>query len=672
MKGYKGRILLIDLGNGSIEEEIIDDLIYRQYLSGIGLGVYILNREIKPGADPLGPDNVLGFVSGLLTGTGSLVTGRWMALCKSPLTGGWGDANCGGNFSPAIKQCGYDGIFFKGISSKPVYLIVDESGARLEDAVSIWGLDAVETENLLGEKHRDKTKPAIAVIGQSAEKLSLISGICNDRGRIAARSGCGAVMGSKRLKAVVLKGYLPIEVDNRQLVRSLSKGFRGKIRKSSLPKFINGKMLPILGMIMGKLKIVTALDGMLTLAATLKKWGTIMSNSLGITSGDLPVKNWRGSVIDYNRSHYKYLNPDLLIKREHKKYSCYSCVIGCGGICAIEDLKDGIFRETHKPEYETCAAFGALIMNKDLDSIFYINELLNRAGMDSISAGNTVAYAMECYENGLITLEDTGGIELTWGNSGAVIELLKKMISREGIGDILADGVKRAVEIIGPESAKYAMHAGGQEPGMHDPRFDPMLGLHFSADPTPGRHTIGCGQYYQMMHLWEEVSWAPRITRHPKAEEYVASDKEAQKAVALACFKQVIDGSGGCLFAALTGINNWPLFQWLNAATGWEYDADEYMEIGKRIQTLRQLFNIREGIEPMSFKIPDRITGIPPMTEGPLKGKSVPIEEMIRLYWKHFGWDENSGIPKRETLERLGLETNILPSEPGKSAPVIA
>ncbi len=672
MKGYTGKILLVDLNNSFIREETVEDEVYEKYLSGSGLGIYILSREIKAGADPLGPENVLGLVSGLLSGTGSLVTGRWMAVCKSPLTGGWGDANCGGTFSPAIKQCGFDGIFFKGISEKPVYLLVDDDGARLEDATSIWGMDAVETENLLEKKHGGKKKPAVAVIGRAAENLSLISGICNDRGRIAARSGCGAVMGSKNLKAVVLHGDQPIGAQNRELVRSISKSFAEKTKKSKIPSFLKGSSLPFLGKIMGRLNIVTPIDGMLTLVATLKKWGTIMSNSLGATSGDLPVKNWRGSVVDYNRSHYKHLNPDLIIKRQYKKYSCYSCVIGCGGICKIDDLDEGSFIETHKPEYETCAAFGALLMNKNLETIFYINELLNRAGMDSISAGNAVAFAIECYENGLITKDDTDGLELTWGDSQAIIELVKKMIAREGIGNILADGVKAAIQIIGPDSAKYAMHAGGQEPGMHDPRFDPMLGVHFSADPTPGRHTIGCGQYYQMIHLWEEVSWAPRISRHSKAEEYIPSDNEALKAVALACYKQVIDGSGGCLFGALAGISNWPLFQWLNAATGWQKSSDEYMEIGRRIQTMRQMFNLREGIEPMSFKMPDRISGNPPLQEGPLKGKTVPVEAMMRLYWKHFGWDEDSGIPKRETLERLGLKTNTLLSEPGKSTPVIA
>ena len=177
MNGYAGKILIVDLGTGSIEEQVVEDSIYRSYLSGVGLGAWYLYQNIPRGADPLGPDNILGFLSGLLTGTGSLVTGRWMTVCKSPLTGGWGDANCGGTLSPAIKQCGYDGIFLKGISKKPVYLVIDENGVHLEDASHLWGKDAVETENLLEEKHKGKKKPAIAVIGPAAEKLSLISGI---------------------------------------------------------------------------------------------------------------------------------------------------------------------------------------------------------------------------------------------------------------------------------------------------------------------------------------------------------------------------------------------------------------------------------------------------------------------------------------------------------------
>ncbi len=655
MKGYMGKVLLVDLSSDTIEEQSVPEEVYEDFLSGVGLGAYFLHRSIPQGADPLGPDNILGLVSGLLTGTGSLLTGRWLAVAKSPLTGGWGDANCGGRFSPAIKQCGYDGIFFKGISQKPVYLVVDEGGARLEDASELWGMDAVETENRLEEKHRAKKKPAVAVIGPAAEKLSLISGICNDRGRIAARSGCGAVMGSKKLKAVVLNGNQPIECADREKIRTLNKDYAAKVKKVKLPGFFKGSLLPLVGKLMGKMKTATALDGMMSFVPGTKKWGTPMSNSLGITSGDLPVKNWGGSVVDYNHSHYKHLNPDLIKKREYKKYSCYSCVLACGGVCKIDDIAGGAYAETFKPEYETCVAFGALLMNKDLETIFYINELLNRAGMDTISAGHTVAYAIECFENGLLTKEDTGGLMLNWGNAEAIVELVKKMVAREGIGDLLADGVRAAVERIGNKSERYAMHAGGQEPGLHDPRFDPLLGVHFSTDPTPGRHTTGSGQYYMLMNLWEEVSWAPRITRYPKKDEYIPSDREALKAVAGACFKQVLDGSGGCIFAALSGLQHWPLFKYLNAAAGWEKTPDEYMEIGRRIQTLRQLFNIREGIEPLSFKMPERLAGRPPLEEGPLKGKSVPIEEMMSLCWKHFGWDEKTGIPLQETLDALSL-----------------
>lgn len=656
MKGYTGKILFVDLTGGTIEEQAVPDTVYENFLSGAGLGAYVLYRHIPRGADPLGPGNVLGFVSGLLTGTGSIVTGRWMALCKSPLTGGWGDANCGGTFSPAIKRCGYDGIFFTGIAEKPVYLLVDDEGARLKDASRLWGVDAVEAEKMLAAEHGRGRKPAVAVIGGAGEKLSLIAGIANDGGRMAARSGCGAVMGSKRLKAVVLAGDKPVRGADPRAIKESAKEYTAKVRRANFPAIIKGGMLPLAGKARGLVPMAMALNGMLTVAPLFKKWGTIMTNAMSVTMGDSPLKNWSGSVRDFNRFCYRRLNPDLIIAREVKKYRCYSCVIGCGGICNLEDIENGVFDATHKPEYETCCAFGALLLNKDLEAIFYINELLNRAGMDSISAGATVAFALECYEKGFLTREDTGGLELTWGNSRAIVRLVEKMIARDGIGDLLADGSRAAAVKIGGEAARYAMQAGGQEAGMHDPRLDPMMGVHFSADPTPGRHTIGSAEYYNLMHLWEKVSWAPRVTRYPKKEEYVPSEREALKAVACACFKQVVDGSGGCLFAALTGVQHWPIFSWLNAAAGWEKTPDEYMEIGRRVQTLRQLFNIREGIEPLSFKIPDRIAGIPPLKEGPLKGKTVAVEAMMKLYWKTIGWDESTGVPLPETVRELGLE----------------
>ncbi len=654
MLGYTGKILNVNLKTGECHEEQIPDQIYQMLLSGVGLGAFILYNRIPAGTDPLGPDNILGFVSGLLTGTGSVVTGRWMVVCKSPLTGGWGDSNCGGNLSPAIKQCGYDGIFFYGKSEKPVYLYVDHKGPQLKSAEHLWGKNAIEAEEMLLKEHFIKKKPAIAVIGQAGERQSLISGICNDGGRIAARSGGGAVMGSKNLKGLVLNGMKPISCHDPAEMKRLSKQTSSKVRKMNLPGIFRGSMLGFMGTALGASPRAVPIDGMLT-AGLFKKWGTIINNTMGLPNGDSPVKNWAGSVKDFGPISYQKLNADHIIRLEKQKYHCYSCVIGCGGICDISDATGKEYSLTHKPEYETCCAFGSLILNDDLDSILYINELLNRAGMDSISAGNTVAFAIECFEKGIITREMTGGLELTWKNAKSVIALLKMMIAREGIGDILADGVKAASKKIGNGSEAYGIHAGGQEPGMHDPRMDPVLGVHFSVDPTPGRHTIGSDQYYDMMHLWEKVSWAPNPGMYLKSAEYVPSDEVAIKTVANSCYKEITDGAGGCLFAMILGVNHWPLFEWLNAATGWGKTPDEYMEIGKRIQTLRQLFNIKHGVDPISFKMHKRIAGEPPLEKGPLKGKTVPIETMMKLHWKHYGWDEQNGIPLDDTVLNLGI-----------------
>jgi aldehyde:ferredoxin oxidoreductase len=655
MKGYVGKVLFVDLSNGEIHAETIPDSIYEQFLSGVGLGAYVLYHHIPADADPLGPKNILGFVSGLLSGTPSFDTGRWMVVCKSPLTGGWGDANCGGTFSPAIKQCGYDGIFISGVSETPVYLFVDHKGAQIRPASHVWGMDAIETEEVLRKENWKTKRPEIAVIGTSAEKLSLISGISNDGGRIAARSGVGAVMGSKRLKAVVLAGVRPVGCYDPVGMKSASKKMASTLHKLDVPRFFNGWFLTLLGKVLGSMKRAAPLDGIIT-TMMLKKWGTIFNNTLGVVAGDSPVRNWNGSAVDFNSSYYRWLNPDRIVRRETDKYHCYSCFIGCGGHVAGKGAGNEKSTLSHKPEYETTTAFGHLLMNKDLDGIFLINDLLNRAGMDSISAGNTVAFAFECFEKGLITRDMTGGLDLKWGDSKAIITLVKMMIDRVGIGDLLADGVKVASKKLGPLSALYAVHAGGQEPGMHDPRMDPQIGVHYSVDPTPGRHTVGSAQLYDVMHLWDKVSWAPNPGAYDKAGEYFASEQLALKTVAGSCFRELSDGAGGCYFAMLMGLNHWDLFDYLNKGTGWEKTPDEYMEIGRRIQTLRQMFNIKHGIDPWQFKISSRIAGEPPLSAGPLKGKTLQIDEMMRMHWKKIGWDENTGIPTPETLKQLGLD----------------
>ncbi len=656
MYAYTGKILAIDLQSGKYEIEVIPDQIYENFLSGLGLGVYYLYKHIPPKCDPLGPENILGFVSGLLTGTGSLMTGRWMVVCKSPLTGGWGDANCGGTFSPAIKRCGYDAIFIRGKARKPVYLFIDDNTVEIKDAGNLWGKDAIESEELLMAEYSGKgRKPSVAVIGEAGERLSLISGISNANGRIAARSGVGAVMGSKNLKAVVLCGSRAIRAYDPEHMKEASKYFTQRLRAEKFNQIITSNLFPIMGKLLLGGSVTKRIPGILY-AALLKKRGTNISDTLGMQAGDNPIKNWKGSVKDFNHRSYRHLDSDRITQREIRKFSCYSCAIGCGGICQFKDPDSGQIKETHKPEYESINALGGLLLNDDLDSIFMINDMLNRAGMDTISAGSTIAFALECYEHGILTKADTNGLELKWGDVTAIKTLIQWMIKREGIGDILADGSAIAAKKIGKGSEQYAIHAGGQEPGMHDSRLDPQLGLQYSIDPTPGRHSIGSGLYYNMMQLWRFSKSAPKLALlYPRSREFQATDENAQISVASSCIKMVLDGAGGCLFALISGLQNWQLFEYLNAATGWNKTPDDYLLIGKRIQTLRQMFNIRQGIDPKRNTLNLRALGTPPLQTGPLKNKSVPVHEMQKLHWKTFGWDEITGIPLDSTVSDLGL-----------------
>jgi len=648
-KGYMGKILMTDLGTGQIEDIVIPEAIYKDYLAGMGLGAYWLYDKIPAGTDPLGPDNILGFVTGLLTGGGSHFSGRWMVVGKSPLTGGWGESNCGGNFAPAIKQCGYDGIFFKGVSETPVYLAIQGGQAQLCDASHLWGRDTVETELQLIKETRGKKKARVACIGPAGEKRSLIAGISNDRGRMAARSGLGAVMGAKKLKAVVLSGTLKISVHDKVEIKRLNRKCLKYVKWQ--PPFVSGPLTAWVGALMRFLPTQLAMDGMLY-KIMLKKWGTVSMNQMSVEMGDAPIKNWKGSDLDFGPDKSGAVNPDAIIVREKRKYYCYSCPLGCGGICTVK----GKHPETHKPEYETVLALGGLCMNADADSIFYLNEMLNRAGMDTISVGAAVAFAMECYEAGLITTADTDGLELTWGNTDAIVALIRKMIKREGIGDLLADGVKRAAEKLGGDAALFAVHAGGQELPMHDGRNDPGFALHYSVDPAPGRHNTGSQLYYEMYRLWKKNKSLPRPgLLYFKGRKYKTDRKKAIMAIACSQYMNVLNGAGVCMFGSFIGADRIPVSEWLNAATGWDKTLAQYMEIGERIQTVKQLFNCKHGIRPETFMLNQRAAGLPPLTEGANKGRRATLEPIIRDYRELSGWDVSTGEPTPETIRRLNL-----------------
>ena len=654
MHGLNGKVLFVDLTKGELKDETVAEDTYRKFIGGYGVGVKVLLENMKAGADPLGPDNILGFMTGLLNGTGAIGSGRYMVVAKSPLTGGWGDANSGGYFAQALKQTGYDAVFFTGRSENPVYLTLSNQVKELRDADNLWGKDTVETEDLILEELDDKSY-RVACIGPAGERLSLISGIVNDKGRIAARSGLGAVMGSKNLKAIAVKGTSKVSVADPEKVRDLNSGMRPtfNLRPSKIENFLNKKLTPLFPLLV-KWKVPLPPPNQKLVMQLFSDYGTCSFVAPSSESQDSPIKNWSG--VAYTEFPMKTksskISDDNVIKYQKKKFACSSCPVACGGIVEMKDGKYSI-EESHKPEYETIAAFGSMVLNDDLGSVFKANDMCNRAGIDTISAGGTIAFAFECYENGLISKEDTDGIELKWGNPEALLNILDKMIKREGFGDILADGCKVAANKIGKGSEKYAMHVGGQEVPMHDPRLNPGWGTTYVTDPTPGRHTqAGLGYEELGLSLVDKNLLSDYNLPKQKKHDY---DKKGKKSVLVSNFGQIINCAGLCVFHFVIE-PKYPLVDYMNAATGWDLTYEELMTTGMRIQTLRQLFNVREGVTPKDFALPDRVIGKPSMSDGPIKGITVNIDTLKSDYFKEQGWDYNTGIPSEERIRELSLE----------------
>jgi aldehyde:ferredoxin oxidoreductase len=616
--GYAGKMGFVDLTTDEIKIETLDEELARDFIGGQGLGARILFERQKKGVDPLGPESYLGFTTGPLTGTKVPTGGRYMVVCKSPLTGGWGDANSGGYFGAELKAAGWDAIFVTGAASSPKYITIFDDRIEIKDATHLWGQDTIDTEKTIQKDAGDK-KIRIASIGPASEKLSLISGIVNDAGRIAARSGVGAVMGAKKLKAVAVRGTGKAGIADKNELDRLRKAY------------------------------IKEMKDMGGFAQLLMKHGTCGLTSGLVASGATPVKNWRYTGTQSFANLEKIGDPDTVIQYQSRKYGCANCPIACGGIFNVTTGKYPV-GETHKPEYETIGAFGTMCMCDDLESIIKLNDMCNRSGLDTISAGTALAFAMECFENGIITESDTEGIALTWGNAEAMIAMIDKMIAREGFGDILADGVKIAAEKIGNGAEEFAMHVGGQEPGLHNALFLPSRGTGFVCDPTPGRHTAapmarvdgGPGQFAPYPEL-----------KIGQFEKYAYTGKGPMSATA-SQYLQVGASAGICLMPMMF-FGNYPLVEFFNAVTGWDLDIKEVLSSGARIQTLRHCFNLREGITPSDVKLPKRMAGQPPQEEGPVAGVTLDVDNLAREYRQAMGWDPDSGRPDNATLDKLGL-----------------
>jgi len=616
--GYMGKLAFVDLTAASVRVESISESMAREFIGGYGLGARVLYEHQAKLVDPLGPDNILGLAAGPLTGTRAPTGGRYMACCKSPLTGGWGDANAGGYFGSELKAAGFDAVFISGTAPAPRLLWITDGRIEIREADRLWGLDTVDAEASIQSEWGD-SKIRVACIGPASERLSLISGIVNDRGRIAARSGVGAVMGSKKLKAVAVRGQAKVPVADAAELGRLAKTFAQQIRD---------------------------LPGM---SQALMKHGTCGFTQTLVASGATPIKNWQLAGEQAFPTARQVTDGDAVIRFQARKYGCAGCPIACGGICEISGGKYPV-GEVHKPEYETIGAFGPLCLCDDLETIIKLHDLCNRSGLDTISAGHALAFAMECFEKGILTEKDTDGIRVDWGSGPAMVALLEKIIRREGIGDLLADGVKAAAQKIGRGAEACAVHIGGQEPGLHNALFLPSRGTGFVADPTPGRHTAapmarlegGPGAYAPYPQL-----------RIEKFERYAYTGKGPMSATA-SSYLQVGNCAGVCVMPFMF-FGNYPLVELLNAVTGWGMDVAEALTAGARIQALRQSFNLREGITAESIRLPDRMSGRPPQREGPLAGVTIDVDSLARDYRRAMGWDAETGVPEAATLKRLGL-----------------
>lgn len=604
--GFMGKILWVDLAGKKLKDEPLDEKMGRDFLGGYGLGARIIFSHQKPGVDPLGPDAILGLTTGVLTGTDALGGSRYVMVGKSPLTGGWGDANSGGNVGPFLKFAGYDAVFFTGISEKPVYLHIDNGKPELRDAADIWGKDSFEVQDILREKHGKDLE--IACIGPAGEKMSFVAAVMNNKGRAAARSGLAAVMGSKKLKAIAVQGNMQVPVAD--AARS------AEMRKKHLANM--GPNVQFM-----------------------RKFGTPFLFNMCCEGDDAPCKNWAGAaVVDF--PNFKDIGPDNVEPQQARNFACWHCPIGCGGIMKPSDGEYKYGPEAHKPEYETLAMFGSNCLNDNLESIIKLNDICNRYGLDTISTGAAIAFTIECYENGLITKDDTGGLEMTWGNHKSIVAMTEKVGKREGFGEIIADGVKVAAGKVGKGSEKYAMHIGGQEVPAHDSRGGPNFSIGYGGEPTPARHTQGGeGPLPEgSMPEYDPASLKGRGKPHKHG----------------AAITEVYNAAGCCMIVIGDGYGHINDFvEALQIITGWDIDMDEIQKTGHRIVTMRQAFNVREGIET-PWKFPDRMMGIPPKTEGPRAGITINADELFNEYYEALDWDVKTGKPSKKVLLELGLD----------------
>jgi aldehyde:ferredoxin oxidoreductase len=643
MFGYAGKILHVDLTNGTIEVEEPSEDLYRTYLGGSALGLYYLLNTTPAGADPYGPENTLAFMLSGMTGAPIAGQSRCTVVAKSPLTGGIGDSQAGGYWPAELKFAGFDGIVVTGSSDRPVYLWIKEGEAELRDASHLWGRTTLDVENQLKEELDDK-RIEVLQVGPAGEKQVRFAAIMSMSNRAHGRTGMGAVMGSKKLKAIVVRG--------------------GKKR---LP-MADPAALRAIGQ--PSVKNVRDDEDVWGLA----KYGTMDITESQSAGGGLPTRNWHSGSFGFDKAKAigaeRYFN-ELLRGAEAENQlkegrdTCYSCAVRCKRVVEAEWRDQLIDPDYGGPEYETVAMFGSDCGIDDPYAIAYANQLCNEYGVDTITAGATMAFAIECFERGLITTEDTGGVELGWGNADGMIAMLEKTLKREDLGDVLAEGSAAAAARIGNGAEDFVVAVKGQEVPAHIPHVKPSLSVIYAVNPFGADHQSHehDGSYTPDTIESSPEKYGARMAEigltDPQIKESLGEGK-VQYALTTQYAYSAMDSADVCQFVYGPG---WQLMGMgdlagaYSAVTGMEVTPDDLLLYGQRRLNLLRAFNAREGITSEKDTLPKRFYD-EPFEDGANAGATLDRDQVARAigtYYRLAGWDPDTGNPTRATLESIDL-----------------
>jgi len=611
MKKFNLNLLRINLTKRKWDRWVIEEDTVKKYMGGSGLASKILLEGVRPGIDPLGEENMLLFLVGPMTGTAVPSSSRFTAAAKSPLTHIWGEANAGGNWGKELRNTGYDGICFEGRSEKPVYLWIQNEKVELRDAFHLWGKDVFEVHDLV--QRETDPKAAVACIGKAGENQVGMASIVGDgrHARVAARCGLGAVAGAKGLKAVAVRGTgIPFVADPKGLEQSV---------KALLPSYLeNAKGMSLTG---------TA-------------WLVVNQEKLG----SYPIKNWSMSRWQEGalKTGWEEMKETIFTRRFH----CGGCVIGCGRTVQV---REGEYagEEQGGPEYETLAMLGSNCLLDQLPPLQKAHEMCNRYGMDTIEIGGVLAFAMECFERGLISKKDTGGVDLRWGDPKGMLEMVKQIGERDGFGKILGQGLVAASKAIGQGSEKYAIHVKGASFAAHDPRGYNSVGLAYATNPRGACHLQG------YTNVFERTVTMPELGLHEIPDRF-SKEGKGELVARLQNLMCIYDAATICKFTLFGRVKVSHLVEWMNFITGWSHDLQGLMETGERIFNTKRMFNVREGIRKKDDTLPERIL-TEPKNDTPAKGNVPPLEKMLKEYYSFRGWDED-GVPKQDKLQSLGIE----------------